>query len=631
MNKNSQKDIKFELYTFQKHAIKWVLKKFNETSENRWFIIRSPTATGKTYIGLMSLYQIFQQSKYKEQPYFLTYTKIARIQAINKLKVLKQSGLINTEFFNIMSSNIVTIQSYKSNTQNILVVDEAHHLNPNASYKAHLANLNTKFLIGLTGTPRIDYEQTGFHPEIFGIKREDTGLDFPIIKKREVCLTEEEVEELRIKGDFYKHESDIDKCIGFMDSKDEKERKEDSKIRIITHIVCKYRKEFKKAIVFYPYNNGDVSKLIEKLQKKFPEENAILPIYGAEFKDKGNNKLQNVIDYFEKNKERTIIVGEKMLTEALDLPSVDALFFTGMTESDIQYSQMIGRGIRRSPNKRYLTIFDLRNNFETHHSSISDPNHLYSGCDNTSNLVDDNLLHKSEKLNIDFYRPFIDVHRLVLKMIDQLEYYGIYDLKNKRIREEVKLSPNQVEEFLALLCFEYEQNIHKLDEYYLAYQSDLAKYFNLTSGINREVISKHTSKPLEEKLVKYLIKPLMELKYDDSAYFERELVLNFDNEKKGRIDLMALGQKNIIFEFAIDDATKKLEQILKYKRAYKKQYKRDVSRCIIIGSHFKHDTSCRVIDSSNNVHFYNWTDFIIDFCDNEGVNIIDRDWLKKVG
>lgn len=599
MSNARRKTNHFKLYDFQHDTINWVFSHFiKRQNKKTWVLISSPTSTGKTYIGLMSLYKIWQKDREKFNPYFLTYSRIAKEQAIQKVSFLYENELICYNFFCQISQGIETIHrfsqdNYVLSKNCIVVVDEAHHLTQNAVFKKSLkSNLKIDFLIGLTGTARESYYDDGFS-DIKKIAREDTGIKFPSLNKIDIKITQEDANILKFKN-IYKKCNSTNDVIHILEDED----KLKVIINLLTERIYSHRNEFKKAIIFYPFENGISSRyFVEALIKKFQSEKIVLPVYGKETTT--TNKLNDIIDAFINDPEIVFLIGNQMLDEALDISKIDALIFTKPTSSDIKYSQMIGRGLRPDPDKKETKIYDFRDNYDCFHNVISRDDYLFAGSNPTKNNQDHYNYISTDDDRITDYVPIVH-HEVIRKILfEQLEYFAW--IKPDGTSSETNMTPSEVVKFLSLFCYNINHDGSFLGEYY--------HQFNLTLQEVKPIFSETTGNPLEVRVVKQIVKPLLQKKYGNKIKLTTEFNVN-----NGRIDLLLENDPHIIFEFSIDDASDKLDQILFYKKEFEHIYSKNVSRCIIIGPSFLQVTKSRIIDELNNVEFINWKDFFISYC-----------------
>ena len=65
-----------------------------------------------------------------------------------------------------------------------------------------------------------------------------------------------------------------------------------------------------------------------------------------------------------KSGEIRVIFSVDMFNEGVDIPSVDMVLFLRPTESPVVFLQQLGRGLRRSAGKEYLTVLDFIGNYE---------------------------------------------------------------------------------------------------------------------------------------------------------------------------------------------------------------------------------------------------------------------------
>jgi superfamily II DNA or RNA helicase/HKD family nuclease len=76
-------------------------------------------------------------------------------------------------------------------------------------------------------------------------------------------------------------------------------------------------------------------------------------------RDKALEKLQN--------RDIEVIFSVDIFNEGVDVPSIDTVLFLRPTESYVVFLQQLGRGLRRFPNKEYLTVIDFIGNYKRAH------------------------------------------------------------------------------------------------------------------------------------------------------------------------------------------------------------------------------------------------------------------------
>lgn len=580
----------FKLYDFQVEAINFLTKNFKEKrSKCMKVLISSPTSTGKTFIGLKALNDIWSIDKKNIIPIFLTYSRVATEQTKQKLNYLFKNNLIHHDFYKAISSNIMTIHSFCNTNEKanyVIVVDEAHHLTKKSVFNEQLSNMNKViYLIGLTGTARTTLWEDGFD-EAFMINRIDTGIRFPEINLIKIEVSIPELQKFKFKK-INHAPNPINILCTNLESENQKKY-----IELLVNKIYYHSNQFKKAIIFHPFDNGESSDdLLRALRRKFDDCNIVLPLYSEGCKQ--NSKFIDTIEAFKRNPKVKFLLGDKMLDEALDISSIDALILTKPTSSDIKYSQMIGRGLRVEEGKDETKLYDFRDNYLNHHGKVSQKDYLFKGS-----KVNNEDYSPSFNPKIKNYIPIVDHAEIRSILLDQLDYFGI--LTPKLQPSGVYLTPSQVMQFLELFCFKIDQR--KYGEYF--------NRFNIKIDEATTILSPVSNKPLEVPLIKHLIKPLLQKSYGPEIKIEREFPVT-----GGRIDLLWASAQTIIFEFGIEEVGEKYDQILNYKIKFEAEFKRKVSKCILVGSSFQGSTHNRIIDNINNVEFINWSDFFLSYCE----------------
>jgi len=131
---------------------------------------------------------------------------------------------------------------------------------------------------------------------------------------------------------------------------------EKTNVRDRNELVVKAYQELtpgKQALVFA----GGVDHALE-LEKTFNAAGITASsIFGTTDGDTRTERLKAFLD-----KKIKIMVNFGVLTEGVDIPSIDVVLMARPTISGILYNQMLGRGCRLYPGKEYLTIIDFVDN-----------------------------------------------------------------------------------------------------------------------------------------------------------------------------------------------------------------------------------------------------------------------------
>lgn len=231
-----------------------------------------------------------------------------------------------------VQSLIRRLNDFSPNDFDIIITDEAHHAAA-PGYKKVYAYFKPRVSIGFTATPnrgdkvRLDdiFDRILFHRDLrWGIKngwltdirclRVDIGYDVRNVKER--------------LGDF--HATELDKAVNI----------ETANSRI--------------AEVYKKYARGQTLIFATSVAHA---ENIASKIPGAVAVSQKTEGRKNIIADFTARKIRCI-VNCMIFTEGTDLPLIETIIIARPTHNQSLYTQMVGRGLRRSEGKEYLTLID---------------------------------------------------------------------------------------------------------------------------------------------------------------------------------------------------------------------------------------------------------------------------------
>ncbi|MDT4001638.1 helicase-related protein, partial [Staphylococcus aureus] len=82
--------------------------------------------------------------------------------------------------------------------------------------------------------------------------------------------------------------------------------------------------------------------------------------------DDSVNYRQIVIEKLKEGKINYIITVD-LFNEGIDIPEVNQVVMLRPTESSIIFIQQLGRGLRKSSNKEYVTVIDFIGNYKTNY------------------------------------------------------------------------------------------------------------------------------------------------------------------------------------------------------------------------------------------------------------------------
>ncbi len=330
------------------------LANIRANGKNKALLI-SATGTGKTYLSAFDV-------KAVEAKTFLFI--VHRGNIANKAMDTFKSIFGNTRTMGIFSGNrketnanflFSTIQTISKNENlelfnknhfDYIVIDETHRAGAE-SYKRVLDYFKPGFLLGMTATP----ERTDGH-DIF--KYFDYNIAYEI--RLHKALEEEMLAPFHYYGvtDISVNGQIIDEDAAF-DSLTSNER--------IDKIIEKSS--------FYGCDNGEIRGLVfcskveecKVLASEFTKRG--LPsiyLYG----DNTEQERSNAIEQLESdNKEEKIkyIFSVDIFNEGVDIPRVNQIIMLRPTQSAIIFVQQLGRGLRKTEGKEYLTVIDFIGNY----------------------------------------------------------------------------------------------------------------------------------------------------------------------------------------------------------------------------------------------------------------------------
>lgn len=244
------------------------------------------------------------------------------------------------------------LQQLKQINFDILMIDEAHHAEA-SSYQSIIKDLGfdghnkDKLLIGVTATPeRADKKQLGytFDKIVYSLSIGTLiKADYlaPVVGRK--ILTNFSVKGVRTRmGDF---------DIGQLTTAINTEARN-------SFVVAKYMEHAKerKAIAFCASikHCHDLAEAFNNAGIKSA------PVWGA----MGLEERQKVLKRFNKGK-LSVLTSMGVLTEGYDEPSIQCIIMARPTKSKSLFIQMVGRGLRKYPDKENCLVLDFTDQFHT--------------------------------------------------------------------------------------------------------------------------------------------------------------------------------------------------------------------------------------------------------------------------
>lgn len=248
--------------------------------------------------------------------------------------------------------NEENLKDFKPDTFDYIIVDEAHHAGAE-TYQKVLSYFKPKFLLGMTATP----ERTDGY-DIF----KDFGYNIAYEIRLNQALSENMlvpfhyhgISEITVNGEILDDHSDFAK------------------------LTCEERvKNILYYADFYGCDQGRIKGLVfcsrldeaEVLADAFNKHGKKAATLTGATTEAERNQLIERLESDEVKPERQLdyIFSVDVLNEGVDIPAVNQVIMLRPTESAIIYVQQLGRGLRKSSNKRYLEVIDFIGNYENNY------------------------------------------------------------------------------------------------------------------------------------------------------------------------------------------------------------------------------------------------------------------------
>lgn len=323
--------------------------------ENKGLVIAA-TATGKTYMSAFDVKQ-FQPKRML----FIVHREDILNKAIESFKRVLGAGisagvLSGTKketdkkyLFSTIQSMLNRYTDFKPNEFDYIVVDESHHATAE-SYQKVLNYFRPKFILGMTATPErsdglslFSYFENNVALEVrlyeaieselvcpfhyFGVT-EAEGIDYSDLNDNDINkLTKKLNVNSRVnyiveKLNLYGHDGEKLKCLGFCAS--------------IEHAV----------FMENSFNELGIRSIHLSGNDPVPTRES----YVKDLESDSPNSLE-------------VIFTVDVFNEGIDIPSINTILMLRPTNSPIVFIQQIGRGLRKIPNKKFVTIIDFIGNY----------------------------------------------------------------------------------------------------------------------------------------------------------------------------------------------------------------------------------------------------------------------------
>ncbi|AVP49101.1 DEAD/DEAH box helicase family protein [Williamsoniiplasma luminosum] len=424
-----RKLFKKELFDYQKTAITNIFER--EANGLSKHLLVMATGTGKTFTIAEFVCQLTEKENRQLKILYIVHQKEILDQTITEFKTsfkshdLEFDGVV--EFYDGRSDKqefikgINIFASMQTLTRNIellnevefdlVIFDEAHHLEAD-SFKKNYEALEpiSKTMIGLTATP----ERTDgvdickfFGHEYATELRLYHAIEKDLLSSFEYFFINDKSVDLN--GVSLKDENLLGKILST------EKRNEFIYQTILKNIGIQ---NHDTSTVLFCATSDQAKKLALFLQEKSERANFLVS------EDLTKQKRDQIIEEF-RTKQINYLCVRDMFNEGIDVPNIDRIFFLRPTNSLIVYLQQLGRGLRKSIDKK-LQIFDFVNNVDMEKNKKYDPLLLVQAFKKDMNIHPKDLWNQNFKItemlprNCDLYFEE-KTEKMLLEKLKQFE------------------------------------------------------------------------------------------------------------------------------------------------------------------------------------------------------------------
>ena len=418
------------------------LYELNKTREEGFdkALVVAATGTGKTYLA------VFDSMKYQKILFVAHREEIIK-QAAKSFKNIhkdKSIGFFYNRFkdtdkditFALVQTlgkkNYLNDNYFKKDDFDYIIIDEFHHAVAN-NYTKIINYFTPKFMLGLTATPeRLDSR------DVFALCDYNSVYEIRLkeaINKGFLCP-------FRYYG-IYDDTVDYDDINMRNGRYDEKDLEDKLMINKRAELVLKHYLKYNsnKAIGFCSSRNH-----AEYMAEYFNQNN--IPSAAVYSGDQGEHteERQKAI-YKLTNSELKILFTVDMFNEGVDIPETDAVLFLRPTQSPTIFLQQLGRGLRKTKDKKYLTVLDFIGNYK---KANLVPFLLSDKAYSTKTLLNESVLEFEypEDCYIDFDFQLIDIFKVQAKQ--ELKVKDKIILEFDSVKTELGRRPSRMDLFLNM-------------------------------------------------------------------------------------------------------------------------------------------------------------------------------------
>ena len=354
-------DIEVSARPYQQEVLDQLHFERNERGRYKNLVVMA-TGTGKTIVAALDYRRLVQSGEVKSILFVAHRQEILR-QSVATFRTVMRDGsfgelFVDGEkpvewkhvFASVQSIGTMDLEKLAVDSFDMIVVDEFHHASEsNASYSRVLQYFKPKYLLGLTATPERSDGQSIFGWFDDGISAELRlweAIDRQILSPFQYFGIHDNVD-LEAAGISWK------RGLGYNTSElSNLYTGNDARVALILEQMERYVDDLSqmKAIGFC-VSVEHAKYMAEKfVQAGIPAAS----VTGDLDSDSRRAALGGL-----RNGDLKIIFAVDIFNEGVDIPDINTLLMLRPTESATVFIQQLGRGLRRSENKSYLTVLDF--------------------------------------------------------------------------------------------------------------------------------------------------------------------------------------------------------------------------------------------------------------------------------
>jgi len=403
-------------------------------------LIVAATGIGKTYLAAFD-------TKNYDKILFIAHRQEIITQAMKTFKNIHPDKSAGFFYGNIKETdNEITfalVQSlgkekylnesyFKKDQFDYIIIDEFHHAVA-SNYRRILDYFKPKFMLGLTATPeRLDTKDVFAlcdYNTVYEIRLKEAinkGFLSPF-KYYGIYDDTVNYDNIKIRNGQY-DEMDLEEKL-MINRRSELVMKHYLKYNSLTAVAfCSSRKHAEYMAEFFTNHDIPSAAVYSGEQGKYSEER------------------QTAIDKLKKG-ELKVLFTVDMFNEGVDIPSIDTVLFLRPTQSPTVFLQQLGRGLKISENKKYLTVLDFIGNYK----KANLVPFLLSGNDyDTKTLLNESPLEFEypDECFIDFDFQLVDLFKI--QASQELKVKDKIVLEFNSVKESLNHRPSRVELFLKM-------------------------------------------------------------------------------------------------------------------------------------------------------------------------------------